>query len=412
MDYFHRKEGDLWCEDVPLSDLADRFGTPLYVYSKRTLTEHFRKLDQAFSDVPHLICYAVKANGTMAIVRALGRLGAGADVVSGGELHRALLAGIPPERIVYSGVGKTEAEIAAAVRAGIRSINVESAEELELLAEVARAVGHRQSCALRVNPDVDPEAHEYLTTGKAENKFGIPWKEAVTVAAMASNLPAVALEGVDFHLGSQILSPDPYRKALAQARQIVGDLRARGFHIRHLDVGGGLAARYDRERPMTADEFRDGIIELVRDLELTLVIEPGRFIMANAGVLLGRVQFVKQSAGKRFVILDAGMNDLIRPALYGAFHRIEPVREIQGEASPADVVGPICESADFLGKDRLLPPLARGDLLAVMTAGAYAAAMASNYTQRPRAAEVLVDGPEAALVRRRERYDDQLDLET
>lgn len=412
MDYFERRDGEMWCEDVRMADLAARFGTPLYVYSRRTFTEHYLKLDRAFADVPHILCYSLKANGNLGVLRALAGLGCGADVVSGGELHRALLAEIPPDRIVYSGVGKTEPELAEAVRAGIRSVNVENVDELVVLSGIATSMGRRQPCALRVNPDVDPHTHEYLTTGRAENKFGIPLSEAVRAAEIAAGLPGIEVVGIDFHIGSQILSSAPYAAALTQVRGLIRTLREGGLPVSHLDIGGGLAARYDHERPLTADEFHDGIIHLVKDLGLDLIMEPGRFIIGNAGVLLTTVQFVKTVQDRRFVIVDAGMNDLIRPALYGATHRIEPVRSHGGELSPADVVGPICESGDFLGKGRLLPALARGDLLAVMTAGAYGFAMSSNYNQRPRPAEVLVAGRDATVVRRRETYDDLVRLET
>lgn len=411
MDYFERRDGEMWCEDVRLADLAARFGTPLYVYSRRTFSEHYRKLDRAFADVPHMLCYSLKANSNLAVLRALAELGCGADVVSGGELHRALLAGIPPERIVYSGVGKTDAELALAIRAGIRAINVENVDELAVVSGIAVSMGRRQPCALRVNPDVAPHTHEYLTTGRAENKFGIPLAEAVRAAELAARLSGVEVVGIDFHIGSQILSLAPYTAALTQVRSLIGSLRDKGLSIRHLDIGGGLAARYDREKPLTADEFHDGIIHLVKDLGVELIMEPGRFIIGNAGVLLASVLFVKIAQGKRFVIVDAGMNDLIRPALYNATHRIEPVGSAGGDAFHADVVGPICESGDFLAKERLLPRLVRGDLLVVMTAGAYGFAMSSNYNQRPRPAEVLVDGRAASLVRRRETYEDLVRLE-
>jgi len=412
MDYFHRKDGELWCEEVRVRDLADRFGTPLYVYSKRTFTEHYRKLDEAFCDVPHLVCYSVKANGNLGILRALNRLGSGADIVSGGELVKARRAGIPAQRIVYSGVGKTRDELALAVREGIRCVNVENVEELRVLDEVARSQGRRQAIAFRVNPDVDAHTHAHLTTGRRENKFGIPLEELDRAADLAAGLLGIEVAGLDMHIGSQILTPEPYRKALGQARQVVAMLRGRGFPIRHLDIGGGLAVRYDTEQPMTADQFHEAIIHLVRDLQVELILEPGRFIIGPAGILVGEVLFVKEAGGRRFVVLDAGMNDLIRPVLYGAHHRLEPVSDRTGDAVPTDVVGPICESGDFLGKDRLLPPLVRGDRVAAFTAGAYGFAMSSQYNQRPRAAEVLVDGAEASLVRRRETWEDLLASET
>ena len=411
MDRFQRRAGRLFCEDVPVAELAARFGTPLYVYSRGTLEDHFRKLDEAFRDVPHRICYSVKANGSLAILRTLGALGAGADIVSGGELHRALKAGIPANRIVYSGVGKTDAELADAVGAGIACMNVENVEELRLVSAIAVSLGRRQPCALRVNPDVDPHTHEYLTTGRAENKFGIPLGDAPRAAQLALSLPGVELIGLDFHIGSQILSAMPYQAALEQVRSTLATLRAMGAPLHHLDIGGGLGARYDDENPLTAAEFHDGIIGLVRELGLELMLEPGRFVVANAGILVTAAQFVKEVPGKRFVIVDAGMNDLIRPSLYDAFHRIETVEPLTGEAVATEVVGPVCESGDFLGHDRRLPPLARGDLLAVMTAGAYGFAMSSNYNQRPRAAEVLVSGSDVHLARRRETYDDLERLE-
>lgn len=411
MDCFHRKDGHLWCEEVRVTDLADRFGTPLYVYSKRTFVEHFRKIDGAFSDVPHLVCYSVKANGNLGILRELGRLGSGADIVSGGELVKARRAGIPAHRIVYSGVGKTLEELVLAVREGIRCVNVENVEELRVLDEVARSLGRRQAVAFRVNPDVDAHTHAHLTTGRRENKFGIPLEEVGRAAEIAAGLEGIEVAGLDMHIGSQILTPEPYRKALQQARQVVTFLRGRGFSIGHLDIGGGLAVRYDTEQPMTADEFHEAIIHLVKDLSVELILEPGRFIIGPAGVLVGKVIFVKEAGGRRFVVLDAGMNDLIRPVLYGAHHRLEPVVDRPGDPVRSDVVGPICESGDFLGKDRLLPPLVRGDRVAAFTAGAYGFAMSSQYNQRPRAAEVLVDGAEATLVRRRETWEDLLAAE-
>ncbi|HOI09148.1 MAG TPA: alanine racemase, partial [Myxococcota bacterium] len=270
MDYFHRKDGALWCEDVPVADLARRFGTPLYVYSRRTFVEHYDKLDRAFADVPHRICYSVKANGNLGVLRALAERGCGADVVSGGELRRALAAGIPADRIVYSGVGKTVPELELAVRAGILAVNVENVEELRVLSDIASAMGRRQGCAFRVNPDVDPHTHDYLTTGRAENKFGIALEDVGHAAELAAALPGVALVGLDFHIGSQILSSGPYQAALRQAREVIEVLRGRGFPIHHLDIGGGLAVRYDHERPMTADEFHDDIAHLVHDLDLEL----------------------------------------------------------------------------------------------------------------------------------------------
>ncbi len=408
MDYFHRQDGQLWCEEARVADLAARHGTPLYVYSQRTFVEHFLKLQQAFADVPHRICYSVKANGNLGILRVLAGMGSGADVVSGGELWKARRAGIPADRIVYSGVGKTRDELSLAVREGIRCINVENVEELRVLSEVATSQGRRQGCAFRVNPDVDPHTHEYLTTGRKENKFGIPLAQAGAAADLAATLPGIEVVGLDMHIGSQILSPEPYMMALEQARAVVTDLCRRGFPIHHLDIGGGMGVRYDREEPMTADVFHDAIISLVRDLGLELILEPGRFIVGNAGILVGEVQFVKEAGGRRFVILDAGMNDLIRPALYGAHHRIEPVIDRDGAPVPTDIVGPVCESGDFLGKDRDFPPVVRGDLVATFTAGAYGFAMSSNYNQRPRAAEVLVDGATATLVRRRETWEEML----
>ncbi|NOZ02850.1 MAG: diaminopimelate decarboxylase, partial [Deltaproteobacteria bacterium] len=350
--------------------------------------------------------YSVKANGSLAVLRVLAGLGGGADIVSGGELYRTSLAGIPPERVVYSGVGKTATELEAAISAGVLSINIENLQELEVISGIAEGLGRVQGCALRVNPDVDPHTHEYLTTGRQENKFGLPLDQVTDAAGLAADLPGIELTGLDFHIGSQILTSGPYEAALDQVKEIIADLRSRGMELKHLDIGGGLAARYGHERALTPDEFHDGIIHLVRDLDLILIMEPGRFIMANAGVLLATVQFVKETPERSFVIVDAGMNDLIRPALYGAEHRVEPVLDRPGDPRRVDVVGPICESGDFLAKDRDLPPMERDDLVCVFSAGAYGMTMSSNYNQRPRAAEVLVDGDRHELIRRRETYED------
>lgn len=412
MDDFTVKQGEWFCEDVPLARLAQRFGTPLYVYSQNTLLSHYRKIEQAFSDLKPLICYSVKANSNLSILRLLAGQGAGLDIVSQGELTRGLAAGVPPERIVYAGVGKTEAELEAALAAGILMFNVESEPEARLINQVAGRLRIQARVAFRVNPDVDAGTHHYITTGTKENKFGLSIPLALNLFRASRRLRHLKPVGLHVHLGSQITTATPYLQALKRLGQVVKDLRRGGFEIEYFNLGGGLGIIYNEERPQTANEFAQAVRPLLQPLRCRLILEPGRFIVGNAGVLLTRVQYVKAGHAKTFAIVDAGMNDLIRPSLYGAYHQILPVsRRRGGKAALTDVVGPICESGDFLGKDRRLPALASGDLLVVRSAGAYGMAMASNYNSRPRPAEVLVSGKRARLIRRRETYADLMALE-
>jgi diaminopimelate decarboxylase len=403
---FARRDGALFAEDVPLETLARRHGTPLYVYSASALVSAYDALDAALSGVRHTICYSIKSNMNLAVVRTLVARGAGVDVTSGGELFRALRAGAAPAKIVYSGVGKRDDEIGQALDAGIKMFNVESLAELRRIDAVAAEHGICAPVAFRVNPDVDPRTHPYISTGLRTSKFGIPWGEAVAAYAEAKALEHVEPVGIDCHIGSQLTQVQPFVDALNRVRHLLLELRDAGHEIRTIDVGGGLGVRYDDETPPSFDEYARGVLESVGGLGCELVFEPGRALVANAGVLLTRVLYEKTNEDKRFVIVDAGMNDLIRPALYEAWQRIEPVGPARGEPSAADVVGPVCESSDFLAKDRPFPPVERGDLLAVHSAGAYGFAMSSNYNGRPRAAEVLVKGSRAALVREREGYED------
>ncbi len=399
---FHRRDGVLFCEDVPLPEAVARWGTPLYVYSRTAIRDRFRELDGALAEVPHLIAYSVKANGNLAVLRALAEIGAGADIVSGGELYRAALAGIPGERIVFSGVGKTVTDLAAALDAGCYGFNVESEGELRSLAELAQASGRRAPISLRVNPDVETlTPHHYTRTGHAATKFGIPIEDAPRLYRLASSLPGIEVRGVDVHIGSQILEVEPYRRALAQVLELVAGLRAEGIDVEYLDLGGGLGISYTGGEGISAAEFAAAVVPAVKQTGLRLVIEPGRFIVGAAGVLVTRVLYVKYGGGKRFLITDAGMNDLLRPSHYSGYHAVEPVEAQGREAQRVDVVGPICETGDFLALDREMERVEPGELLAIHTAGAYGFSMSSTYNERPRPAEVMVERAEAALVRRR-----------
>jgi diaminopimelate decarboxylase len=408
MHHFHYRDGELHCEDVPLSRIAQEVGTPTYVYSNETLVRHFKAFDGAFEDVPHLVCFSAKSNSNLAILRIFGSMGGGVDIVSGGELFRALKAGIPGKRIVYSGVGKTEEEMDQALEAGILMFNIESSQELEVLARRAARFGLRAPVAIRVNPDVDPQTHPYISTGLKKNKFGIEMEKALEDYRRAFTMDHVEVVGVDCHIGSQITRLEPFLDALERLRELVLALRSQGMDIRYLDLGGGLGITYHEETPPHPIQYAQGVKELTKDLGCTLVLEPGRVLVGNAGILLTRVLYTKRGATKNFVIVDAGMNDLARPSLYGSYHRINPVDEtlMFQEEITADLVGPICESTDFLARDRRMPPFKRGDLLAVMSAGAYGFSMSSNYNSRPRAAEVLVKGSDFWVIRKRETYED------
>jgi len=407
LDAFPRDAGLLHCEQMPVTDLVARWGTPLYVYSAGAIRERFRELDEALAPVPHLIAYSVKANGNLGVLRTLGALGAGADIVSGGELHRALLAGIPPERIVFSGVGKTINELAAALRAGIYSFNVESEGELCALSDLACTMGLRAPVALRVNPNIDsPTPHAYTRTGHAATKFGIAAERARDLYSIASKLQGIRVRGVDVHIGSQILEVEPYVRALEHVMDLALDLRRDGVDVEYVDLGGGLGISYEGGEGLSARDFADEIVPRVLESGLRLLVEPGRYIVGAAGVLLTRVLYIKEGGGKRFVITDAGMNDLLRPSHYAGWHAVEPVVATDRARGHVDVVGPICETGDFLALDREIELPRAGELLAIHTVGAYGFSMSSQYNQRFRPAEVMVDGAEATLVRRRETLDD------
>ena len=418
MNEFHRPDGRLHVESVPIERIADDVGTPFYCYSTAALQNRYRVLAEALAGLPATICFAVKANGNVAVVRTLARLGAGADVVSVGELERALKAGVPGSSIVFSGVGKTDEEMAVALDAGVMQINVESEVELEALSQVAKARDVTARAAIRVNPDVDARTHEKITTGRSENKFGIEWVRVPEVFAAAAALPAVDVTGVAVHIGSQLTDLDPFRHAFRRIRGLVTDLRAAGHRVECLDVGGGLGIDYgdpadDSNGPPTAADYAAVVREEAGGLDCRLVLEPGRYLAGNAGVLVTRVIFVKVGETRHFVVVDAAMNDLLRPALYGAYHRIEPVGDnAGGEIGEVDVVGPVCETGDTFATRRALPRVEPGALLCVYGAGAYGAVMASTYNARPLIPEVLVKDDAYAVVRRRVTVEEALDLES
>ncbi|MCX7634930.1 MAG: diaminopimelate decarboxylase [Syntrophales bacterium] len=406
MHDFHYVNGELYCEEVPLAKIAAAVGTPFYLYSHATLTRHFRVFDGSFGDVPHITSFAVKANSNIAILSLFAREGGGADIVSGGELYRALKAGVEPAKIVYSGVGKRIDEIEDALNAGILMFNVESFQELEVIDGCAGTMGKKAAIALRVNPDVDPETHPYISTGLKENKFGIDVHKSLEAYRLAKKLKHLDIMGVSCHIGSQLTKLSPFIDALERLKRLIHLLAAEGIHIRYLDLGGGLGITYDEETPPHPSQYARAIIDAARDLELTFIFEPGRVIVGNAGILVTKVLYTKENDGKHFVIVDAGMNDLVRPSLYKSFHAIQPVVKNRRKAIVADVVGPICESGDYLAKGRKLPRFERGELMAVMSAGAYGFTMSSNYNSRPRAAEVMVKGDRFDIIRKRETYAD------
>jgi diaminopimelate decarboxylase len=406
MHHFQHRNGELHAEGVPLREIATRVGTPCYVYSLATLRRHYQVFDEAFAAVPHLVCFSVKANSNLAVLRTFARAGSGFDIVSGGELFRALRAGGDPGKIVFSGVGKTRDEIVAALRAGILMFNVESPGEIDAINAAAGAVGVKARVALRVNPDVDPKTHPYISTGLKKSKFGIHIQRSIEDYRRARQLPHIEVVGVDCHIGSQLTTVPPFVDALARIRSLVERLHQEEFHIRYLDMGGGLGITYNDEQPPEPRDYAAAVAEGLRGLETTLVLEPGRVIVGNAGILLTRVLYLKGTDEKNFVVVDGGMNDLIRPALYGSYQGIQPIMPRDGAKITADVVGPVCESGDFFAKDREMLPVAPGDLLAVMSAGAYGFVMASNYNTRPRPPEVMVDEDNFYVVRERETLDD------
>ncbi|MDQ3589521.1 MAG: diaminopimelate decarboxylase [Actinomycetota bacterium] len=406
MDEFHYEGGGLCCEDVQLSEIARDAGTPTYVYSHAALERAYRELDEAFSGLDHLVCYAVKANGNLAVLRALASFGAGADIVSVGELYRAMRAGFDPKKVVFAGVGKTEDELMAGLGERILLFNVESASELEHLDRLAARHGKRARVALRVNPDVDAETHEHITTGRAFDKFGIPVDEALTLAERVGDYRSVDLLGVHQHIGSQITKLAPFTESVEKSAGLVEELKGRGFDIKYFNIGGGLGIRYKDEEAPTPKELVDAVRPTLEATGTRILCEMGRYIAAAAGVLLTRVVYRKKSGEKDFLVADAGMNDLLRPSLYGAHHEVRSVREDTQKVQNADLVGPVCESGDYLARDRELPDAGEEDLLALMCAGAYGFSMASNYNSRPRPAEVFVRGERWAVVRERESHAD------
>ncbi|MBI5137821.1 MAG: diaminopimelate decarboxylase [Nitrospirae bacterium] len=406
MHHFHYIDGDLSCEQVPVARIAEAVGTPFYLYSRATLEHHFRVFDQAFASLPHVTAFAVKACSNLAVLALLGRLGAGADIVSGGELFRARKAGIPAGRIVFSGVGKTTAEIAQALKEGIYAFQVESHPELLLINRVAGELGTTARVALRVNPDVDPKTHPYIATGLKESKFGFPVAGVEKVFAEADALPHIRVAGVHQHIGSQITQITPFVEAAERAAELIGTLRARGIAIEYLNIGGGIGIPYDEQVPPTPAELAHAVLPILKGLDVTVLTEPGRGIAGNAGIFVTRVLRLKDTGDKTFVVVDGAMNDLMRPSLYNAFHAVRPVRQGDGPDIVADVVGPICESGDFLAKGRPMQRPDSGDLLALMSAGAYGFSMSSTYNSRPRVAEVLVDGDTFQVIRARETYED------
>jgi len=406
MTAFHYHPDQLCGEDVPLTSVAERFGTPTYVYSRGAILANYRRLASGLTEIPGLICYSVKANSSLRILSLLREAGAGFDIVSGGELARVLRAGGDPERVVFSGVGKTVAEMDAGLAAGILMFNVESAGELELLAARARARGKPAPVSVRVNPDVVAATHPYVSTGQIIHKFGVPADEALELYRRAAASKHMSVRGVACHIGSQILEVEPFLKAMDEILSVAEALRTMGTDVEFLDLGGGYGIRYADEQPLAMERLMDGLEARLRGTTYRLIIEPGRALVGDAGVLLTRVLYVKRSQQKNFIVVDAGMNDLMRPTLYGSYHEIVPVEQRPTERLTADVVGPLCETGDFLAQDREMPDVRAGDLLAILTVGAYGYVLASNYNTRPRPAEVLLDGHEVELIRPRERVED------
>ncbi len=410
MDPFSYRDGELFAEELPVAQLAERFGTPLYLYSRDALETHYHAFDDAFGEHPHRVCYAVKANSNLAVLQVLAQAGAGFDIVSGGELERVLRAGGDPDNIVFSGVGKTAGDMADALKVGIHCFNVESAAELELLNLVAGELGRVAPIAIRVNPDVDAQTHPYISTGLKENKFGVDIQKAPALYQRAAELPHIKVLGIDCHIGSQLTRLAPFEDALERVLKLLGDLQALGIEIHHLDLGGGLGVTYQDEAPPARSEYVAALLKHIPG-DLPVHIEPGRSIAANAGLFITQVLFLKPTEHRNFAVVDGAMNDLIRPSLYSAWQEIVPVTPHEADCRDWDIVGPVCETGDFLGKDRALA-LEAGDYLAVRSAGAYGFVMASNYNSRNRPAEVMVDGDQAFLVRARETVDEQLRLET
>jgi len=406
MHYFNYKDSDLYAEGVPVKKIVKDIGTPLYIYSYKTLMRHYRAFEEAFDGYPTIICFALKANSNIALLRSLAKKGCGADVVSGGELYLAIKAGIPPGKIVYAGVGKTAEEIRFALKSGIMMFNIESSDELMAIDGIAGEMGVKAPIALRVNPNINASTHPYISTGLKKHKFGIPIEDAVEHYRLASSLPHTRVCGIHCHIGSQITKVSPFVEALKKVLQLAGKLKSRGIEIQSLDIGGGLGIAYDNEVAPYPEELAKAITPLIREYDFTLILEPGRSIAGNAGILVTKALYLKKSVFKDFVIVDAGMNDLLRPSLYGAYHQIVPVRKNSRKKMKVDIVGPICESGDFFAKKRTMNRPLKDDLLAVMSAGGYGFSMSSNYNGRPRPAEVLVHGSKYYVIRERETYKD------
>ncbi|OGX30770.1 MAG: diaminopimelate decarboxylase [Omnitrophica WOR_2 bacterium RIFCSPLOWO2_12_FULL_46_30] len=407
MREFRYKNNQLYCEAVRIADIAKKVITPFYLYSYTTLLDHYRKLAEAFSSLRPLICYSMKANSNLSICRALVKAGSGLDIVSGGELYKALLAGCSPKKIVYASVGKTEEEIRRAVAREILFFNVESLSELELINKVAKDIGKAASVALRINPDVEPGTHTYITTGKLTNKFGIDFDAAYKILQNKAKFSSLNFKGLHIHIGSQIIQARPYVLAIKKMAGFIAKLKKELIEIEYLNIGGGLGIIYAQEKPQTAGEFSRKVSPILKNTGLKIILEPGRFIAGNAGILVSKVLYLKKTPLKNFVIMDAGMNDLIRPSLYGAYHEILPLRktrQVRGARNKVDVVGPLCESGDFFAKDRILPEVKEGDYLSIMSAGAYGFSMASNYNCRLKPAEVMVKGDKFYIVRKRDSY--------
>jgi len=406
MHYFQYKDDELYAEEVSIKDLVGKVGTPAYIYSHATLERHFKAMDEPFAGVPHTICYSVKANSSLAVLKTFINLGGGVDIVSGGELYRALKAGVDPKKVVYSGVGKRDDEIAYALDAGILLFNIESEQELDRIDMVAGHLGKKAGIAIRVNPDVDPETHPYITTGLKKAKFGINIERALEQYGRAHKLANVEILGVDCHIGSQLTKVSPFVDTIKKLKRLVAGVREMGIDLKYLDLGGGLGIQYNDEVPPLPSEYGKAILDETKDLGLHLLFEPGRNLVGNAGILVAKCLFTKKGEEKNFVIIDAGMNDLARPALYGSFHGVQPVVKDQEGTVVADIVGPICESGDFLAKEREVPNFKQGDFMAFMSAGAYGFTMSSNYNSRPRVPEIMVKGDRYEVVRDREKVEE------
>ncbi|MBW1799696.1 MAG: diaminopimelate decarboxylase [Deltaproteobacteria bacterium] len=412
MHHFQYSNNALYCEEVPVSQIAEEVGTPFYLYSHATLRRHFRAFDNAFGDIRHITCFSMKSNSNMAILRLFAKEGGGVDIVSGGELFRALKAGVNPGKIVYSGVGKTPEEIEFALKSGILMFNAESSQEIIRLNEVAAGLGKKAQVAIRINPDIDPQTHPYISTGLKENKFGIDIDTSLETYEMAAGQSHLLVSGVSCHIGSQLTKISPFVDALKKLKILMAKLDKMGISIEYLDLGGGLGITYDKEDPPHPGEYAGALEEELDIGDLTLILEPGRVIVGNAGILVTKVLYTKATADKRFFIVDAAMNDLMRPSLYGSYHGIQPVKTGGRKSVKADIVGPICESGDYLAKDREVEDLETGDLVAVMSAGAYGFSMSSVYNSRPRVAEVMVKGNQYFIIRARETYDDLIQGES